>query len=128
MRLLWLVIAVSLALPAVAADPCAEAMTTLELNQCMRQTYQHADSRLTAAYRAALQRIDRAVSDREQQMDTRTHLTQAQRLWLRFRSRDCAAVRAFWRDGSIRTVQYYGCLIAHTRHRIRVLDAFKHGP
>ena len=124
MRILSLSLAMIAPSPALAGGLCDKAMTTIEINQCAQSEYQAADRTLNSAYRAALERIESDVSDTLQRRDAQQGLIEAQRLWIRFRDKDCGAVYDLLRDGTVRGVMYWGCKIARTEQRITELEAF----
>lgn len=103
-------------LPAAAGgmleEHCAEAVSTIEINQCLYdqvlQAEQQQEDYLTAA-RQQLAEEDQAL----------TAMEQAQESWLTFRNAHCAAVYMLWQDGSIRGAMHNQCLLEHTRARTR---------
>ncbi len=123
MKISWLLLAIIAASPAVASDLCDKAVTTIEINQCGQSEHQIADKKLNAAYQAALKRIQ-SLSDAQQRKDTKQGLVEAQRLWIRFRDKDCSAVYDLWRDGTIRGAMYWGCMIGRTEQRTKELESF----
>jgi uncharacterized protein YecT (DUF1311 family) len=124
MKAIWLSLAIFVVAPAQAGELCDKAVTTIEINQCSQAEHQAADRKLNVAYQAALKRIESELSDTQQGKDTKKGLMEAQRLWVRFRDKDCKAIYSLWSDGTIRGGMYWGCMIGHTEQRIRELESF----
>lgn len=128
MKTPWLLLPVVLASPAWAGDPCKDAITTSEINQCGQSEHKAADRKLNAAYQAALQRVQSQIEEPEQRKDTRQALVEAQRLWVQFRDKDCGAVYSLWQAGTIRGAMYWGCMTARTQQRVVELESFSMEP
>ena len=127
MKILFLTLSTVLACHAQAGNPCDQAMTTPEMNQCAQQEHQQADKKLNAAYQAALKRIDAGLDDEQQRKATRQGLVEAQRFWVQFRDKDCGAEYDWWRGGTIRGVMYWGCMTNRTEKRTKELEQFASG-
>ena len=106
-----------------ASDLCKEAYTTIEINQCAEAEYEKADKKLNVAYQGAL-KVSESVEDKQQRKDTRQGLIEAQRLWVKFRDKDCGAVYSLWSDGTIRGAMFWGCMHARTEQRTKELESF----
>lgn len=125
MKVPYLFTAILVASSAQAADVCDKAYTTIEINQCGEFKHQEADKTLNTAYQAAL-RVIESIEDKQQRDDTRHSLVEAQRLWVRFRDKDCAAVYALWSDGTIRGAMFWGCMVERTKQRTKELESFNY--
>lgn len=80
MRISWLFLASIAATPVAAGDLCDKAVTTIDINQCGQYEHKIADKKVTAAYQAALMRIQPYLADAQQRKDTKQGLVEAQRL------------------------------------------------
>ncbi|OHX14745.1 hypothetical protein BI347_15470 [Chromobacterium sphagni] len=106
-------------------DPCQNANTTLEINDCKQQQFDAKDKQLNQIYRELLQKLQAnesqggnpGVKDKPS-----TLLIQAQRKWIAFRDADCNTKYQIYLDGSIRNMVYLGCKIERTAQRIKELD------
>lgn len=127
MRISWSFVVVIAAFPVQAGNLCDDPVTTIEINQCGQSDYQIVDEKLNAAYQAALHRIQSELPNKQQQSDIKQELTEAQRLWVRFRDKDCGAVYDLFRYGTkaeIRDSMYWGCMIKRTEQRTQELESF----
>ncbi|MEH6499450.1 MAG: lysozyme inhibitor LprI family protein [Pseudoalteromonas distincta] len=98
--------------PAGAADQCAEAMTTIDINRCLHAQSQTAEEQLQHYLNAAREQhaeLPEAVAAMDMAQDN----------WERFRNAHCAAVYSLWADGSIRGAMHNQCLLDETRQRTR---------
>jgi len=107
-------IAVSLlALPplssASAADPCAGAVNTLEINACMQKKFEQADARLNEYLAAARKRIESVPG-------ASIDLQKSQEAWVRYRDAQCSDVYQFI-GGTARTGLAAQCSINLTLER-----------
>ncbi|POA98423.1 hypothetical protein C2134_11900 [Chromobacterium sinusclupearum] len=106
-----------------ADDSCKNAMTTLEINDCMQKQFEGADKRLNLRYQELLQKLrqnDNGVAaDKDKPSSL---LAQAQRKWITFRDADCDAKYQIYIAGTIRNAVFLGCKIERTEQRIKELD------
>jgi len=104
-------------------DPCPEAETTVEINQCLKQRYEQADAELNRVYRAVTAHIDEADSmPAETRQQWKNQLREAQRHWIAFKETDCLEVVAYeWWQGSGATAATLGCMIEKTESRTNAL-------
>jgi uncharacterized protein YecT (DUF1311 family) len=125
MKYFWLFLAVVVPSLAWADDKCAG--NTYEMAECGISAFHEADRKLNLAYEAALKRIDSDLSDADagQKNDTKKAFVEAERLWIQLRDKDCEAVNAYARDEGIRPLSFWACMIDHTEHRTKELEAFK---
>ncbi len=91
-------------------DNCAEAMTTLAMNQCAQAEVEQAEKQLEAYLTAARERY-------AEDAEALAALEAAQQSWSEFRKHQCAAVYSLWRDGSIRGLMHGQCMLQQTRQR-----------
>ncbi len=116
---------VSLALPAAAQQvDCPNTMVQMELNQCAYQDWEAADAQLNAAYMRALtllQGWDDALPEDER--GGALSLKQAQRAWITFRDKACAAEAYGMKGGSAEPLVVYGCMRKLTEERTAHLTA-----
>jgi len=89
-------------------DPCPNAQTQLEMNQCAGNAYKAADGELNQVYRKLV-----AVLDAEE----KAQLKMAQTAWLKYRDANCEFVGDMYKGGSIRPMIYAFCLADVTRNR-----------
>ena len=117
-----------LMLPAAARaqdqnDPCADAESTVEINECLRGVFEKADAELNRVYRAAMAHIDE-----NDHMPARTRrdwkqlLLEAQRHWITFKEKDCDLLHLEWWQGSGAAAARLGCLISKTETRTNELN------
>lgn len=106
------------------AEPCAAAITTIDINECMSQQFTATDRELNGVYQELLKRI----SDNDpQQVDRSTvqrRLGEAQRSWVEFRRQDCEGMYKLFEGGSIRNARFHGCMIERTERRISELKVW----
>ena len=94
--------------PALAQDPCEEAVTQLDLNDCTAEALAVADEELNLAYDAALGAARQYDSSPEGQAEAT--LRAAQRAWIAYRDAACEAEAALWDGGSAQPMIRSGCL------------------
>jgi len=97
-------------------DPCANAMTQLEMNRCAGEKFKAANQRLEAAYIALLERLD---------VDHKTQVQDAQSTWMTFRDRQCEAETYLSRGGSIHSMESALCKKTVTESRIDQLNTMR---
>jgi uncharacterized protein YecT (DUF1311 family) len=97
-------------------DPCPEAHTQLDMNQCADAQYRKADAELNRAY----QQLARASGGPD------AKLKAAQLAWLKFRDAECDYEASQYEGGSIMPMVYSFCLRDVTAARTKQLrDALK---
>jgi uncharacterized protein YecT (DUF1311 family) len=109
---------------AQAADPCATANTTIEINECMSQQFVAVDRELNRAYQELLKRIDGSDPQQVDRSTVRRRLAEAQRSWIEFRKQDCEGMYKLFEGGSIRNARFHGCMIERTEKRITELKGW----
>lgn len=121
------ILAMTFALQSHASEACGKTGGTPDLNECLSKEHQRIDKKLNSAYQAALDRI--AIMDDDQgRKETKQELVEAQRLWVKFRDKDCNANYRLWGYGTVRGAMYWGCMIERTEARTKELEAFANQP
>ena len=99
--LVCFLVAASMPFIAKAADPCANAISTIQINKCLETRHAARDKALNAAYQDLLKRL--VPTDRLDKTDfprARKHLVDAQRAWITFRDEDCKGRLVIYEAGS----------------------------
>lgn len=125
-RLAFAALVMSAASSAHALD-CPNAVSTVDMNDCAAQEQQQVEQQLNDVYRRVLAATPTTTGGAKP-AKPKDSLVAAQRLWVKFREADCKAVLDLWSEGSIRNLQYLGCMRDHARLRIKQLEAFKMQP
>lgn len=124
-RLLPLIVCLSsLAAPAWALD-CTEPVTQADMSQCARIMFEAADGDLNHAYGMAIdaaKQMDQNLGAGE--VTNAAMLRDAQRAWLPFRDKACAAESNLVRGGSMQPMMALSCLERLTRQRTEDLRYF----
>ena len=94
-------------------DPCANAQTQVEMNECQGREYKKADAALNAVYKQLMAKIE--------DEGERTALKAAQQAWIKFRDADCEFESYQNKGGTIYPLVYSGCLTVHTQERTKQL-------
>jgi uncharacterized protein YecT (DUF1311 family) len=89
-------------------DPCPDAQSQAEMNQCAGKAYKAADAELNQAYQKLVAMLD----DEE-----KTQLKNVETAWLKYRDANCEFVADQFKGGSIRPMIYAFCLADMTRNR-----------
>lgn len=125
----------ALVLPAATAtaqqDPdidCDNAVVQMELTYCAEKEWEAADAKLNTAYSAAMKsmrEMDAELSaDLEGAAET---LKEAQRAWIPYRDKACAAAGFLARGGSMEPMLIYSCLAELTEQRTQQLEHLAEG-
>lgn len=93
------------------AQTCPDAVSTVDIVDCLDELYEGEDARLNTAYRAAIEPLEG---------DQRTLLRDAQRAWLAFRDANCLFYRSG--DGTIAAIEGSSCMVDVTRARADELE------
>ncbi len=89
-------------------DPCANALTQSEMNQCAGKAFRAADATMNQVYRKLVSLLDE---------EEKPQLTEAQTAWLRYRDTNCEFVADQYKGGSIRSLIQATCLGDMTKRR-----------
>ena len=90
------------------SEPCPEAQSQFEMNQCAGKAYKAADAELNKVYQKLA-----AMLDEEEKSQLKTVET----AWLKYRDANCEFVGDQFKGGSIRPMIYALCLADMTRNR-----------
>ncbi|MHB2266151.1 lysozyme inhibitor LprI family protein [Aliihoeflea sp. PC F10.4] len=90
---------------------CPDAVSTIDIVECLGEIYTEQDARLNTAYRSA---IDPLEGER------RTLLRDAQRSWVAFRDANCQFYRSG--EGTIAAIEGTSCMVETTRSRVDELE------
>ena len=126
LAVLFLALAASLALqtqtpqrakPAAQTQkqPCADARSQSEMNQCAFDEYKKADAELNHVYQQLLPKLEAAHQEK---------LKAAQRAWVTFRDADCEYEAFAFEGGSMQPLIRYSCLETATKARTAQLLGF----
>lgn len=108
-------------LAAESADPCAAAVTTIEINECLNLRFNATDSELARVYQELLKRIAGSDPQHVDRSTVQRRLEEAQRNWVAFRRQDCEGMYRLFEGGSIRNARFHNCMIERTERRIAEL-------
>lgn len=89
-------------------DPCPNAQSQLEMNQCAGNAYKAADGELNQVYRKLVAMLD---------TEDKVQLKVVQTAWLKYRDANCEFVGDQYKGGSIRPMIHAFCLADVTRDR-----------
>lgn len=90
-------------------DPCENAQTQAELNECAAQQFRDADADLEQIY----QEIASSLS-----LETLESLEAEQNAWIQLREAHCDSLASEYQEGSIYPLMLYNCLREMTENRI----------
>jgi uncharacterized protein YecT (DUF1311 family) len=99
-------------------NPCPNALTQFEINQCAGEQFRKADKKLNVVYKRIMSKLNPT---------DRANLKAAQRAWLKYRSSHCWAERQF-HGGSLAPTDEAFCLQDLTDARIRELVSIYEPP
>jgi uncharacterized protein YecT (DUF1311 family) len=115
------------------ANPCGNAPTQADMNQCSAEEYRKADAHLNTVYQNLVRLLQKdrgevhpPSGDGQKKAETLAveKLWAAQRQWILYRDLPCGAVKAQYEGGSIAVMQWSACMTETTNHRVEEL---KHG-
>lgn len=109
---------------ALSPAPCAEAVTTLAMTECLMVEVRRAEGELERMVQAAQQRLDRERREairRPQPLEGPIDLASTQRLWRAYRQAHCGDIARRWRGASLRPVATADCLLRLSKARSREL-------
>ena len=89
-------------------DPCANAQTQAEMNQCAGKAFRAADATMNQAYKRLVSMLD---------PNETAQLKEAQLAWLKYRDTNCEFVADEYKGGSIRPLILATCLGNMTKSR-----------
>lgn len=107
-----------------AADPCAEAATTIAMRECLDKAYTRADAELNAVWKKVMAQVGGAdYLPAKERKAWKEELLVSQRAWIEFKEHDCDAVGFEWYGGSGAGGAILSCLLEHTEARTSDLKA-----
>ena len=110
-------LAVSVGEERPANDPCSEAVTTVEMRECLNQRYYKADGALNHVYQQLMSRLSHT---------RQTKLREAQRVWVRFRDKHAAFAASAAEGGTMAPLIALSVLASMTEKRVAELtDLFQ---
>lgn len=114
----WVSLAVSLGAERPANDPCAEAMTTVEMRECLNKRYKQVDDALNHLYQQLLSQLSKT---------RQTKLREAQQAWMLFRDKSAAFVASETEGGTMQPLVSLSVLVSMTERRVVELkDLLQH--
>jgi len=122
-----MLMALCLVLPAAAfaqVDPCLSQSTTVDMNACAKTDFDKDEKTLNDTYQQLLAQITKPDQDGVRYGEVKKKLIEAQRAWVAFRKKDCDAVYTYNESGSIRNLEFLGCMRGHTVQRTKELKNF----
>jgi uncharacterized protein YecT (DUF1311 family) len=111
-------------------EPCPDAKSQLDLNECYGKLYQSADTQLNATYNniVGFMKKNLLVAQHGNNATLVTHneaslskLLAAQRAWLAYRDASCDSVKFQYDGGSIEPMIWSQCMADTTQQRITTL-------
>lgn len=112
-------------------EPCPDAKSQLDLNECYGKLYQSADTQLNATYNniVGFMKKNLLVAQHDNNTTLVTHneaslskLLAAQRAWLAYRDANCDSVKFQYDGGSIQPMIWSQCMADTTQQRITTLS------
>ena len=89
-------------------EPCPDAQSQFEMNQCAGKAYKAADAELNKVYQKLVAMLDE---------EEKAQLKAVETAWLKYRDANCEFVGDQFKGGSIRPMIYAFCLADMTRNR-----------
>lgn len=93
---------------------CEDAVTTLEINQCMSGIQARAEQRMQHYLQASLTHY-------QDDPETAEAIQKSQQAWQLFHDAQCDAIYTSWRQGTIRNAMYLDCSIDLIEQRTQAL-------
>jgi len=116
--------------PPSTPDPCPNAKSQLDLNDCYSNLYQSADAQLNATYNnvVGFMKKNLLLAQHDNNAALVTHnetslnkLLAAQRAWLAYRDANCDSIKFQYEGGSIQPMIWSQCMAEATKQRIAIL-------
>lgn len=111
-------------------EPCPDAKSQLDLNDCYSNLYQSADTQLNATYNniVGFMKKNLLLAQHDNNAALITHnetslnkLLAAQRAWLAYRDANCESIKFQYEGGSIQPMIWSQCMADATKQRIATL-------
>jgi len=93
-------------------NPCDNAQTQVEMNDCAAKEYRAADQKLNKLYADLSSKLE---------PERLAKLKEAQRAWIKFRDADCEFRAYLNKGGTIYPMVYDGCMADNANNRVRQL-------
>jgi len=107
---------------------CTDPQVQMEMNYCAEQAYKAADAKLNTTYKAAMKAMKQIDSYLEgDQKGAADALLAAQRDWIPYRDKACAAEGYMVQGGSMQPMIIYECLERLTKERTTNLEILVKG-
>jgi uncharacterized protein YecT (DUF1311 family) len=122
-----MLMAFCLVVPAAAfaqVDPCLSQSSTVDMNSCAKTAFDKDEKTLNDTYQQLVKQITKPDQDGVRYGEVKKKLIDAQRAWVSFRKKDCDAVYTYNESGTIRDLEFLGCMRAHTVQRTKELKNF----
>jgi uncharacterized protein YecT (DUF1311 family) len=110
--ILLMIISVSIAQESESKDPCEDAMTTIEMQECLDQQYQKWDAKLNLAYKEIRSKLTAA---------RKTKLKEAQLAWIAFRDKSAEFEASEEEGGPMYSLVYISVMASLTEQRVENL-------
>jgi uncharacterized protein YecT (DUF1311 family) len=94
-------------------NPCDNAQTQAEMDECSAREYRAADQKLNKLYADLSSKLE---------PERLAKLKETQRAWIKFRDADCEFQAYLNKGGTIYPVVYNGCLTDNANNRIKQLE------
>lgn len=90
---------------------------------CSRKRFEAVETELNSRYQVFMKRLDEAMKREPHRLQRlKKNFIVAQRAWVRFREKECAAVETWFTHGSLQKAYYYDCMKAMARRRISAFE------
>ena len=94
-------------------SPYAGVVQTVELIDCLSKAKDSSDAKLNSVYQSIRKQLVGSDLD---------HLTETERLWVKYRDANCSAERALYNAGTAANPAYLTCFEAMTRSRTKEVE------
>jgi uncharacterized protein YecT (DUF1311 family) len=95
-----------------AQDPCADAMTTIEMHECLNEQFRKADADLNAAYKEVMAQLSES---------RQAKLREAQKAWIVFRERNAEFAASAEEGGTLAPLTHMLTMAEMTEERVAQL-------
>jgi uncharacterized protein YecT (DUF1311 family) len=96
-------------------DPCEDAQTQSEMNDCSKKEFDKADQELNRVYKQLMARLEG---------EHKNKLKTAELAWIKYRDLNCECESFINEGGSIYPLVYNSCLTNMTNNRIKELKEY----
>lgn len=110
---------------------CANAMTTVEMNDCAALDVEAEEVRMRAYLARSIEAVREGSDSPELGAQAASQMVEAQTAWEAYAEAECGAVYTQWQGGTIRVLMALGCkrelVLERTRHLWRTFLSFQDG-